>query len=105
MKEITVGTTPTIIWNFPNINPLEIEIAVMTIERAGQIIFEKDMISAIIGEKSLSWKLSQAETLGIGVGFAELALNWMDIHGTRGTGKPLRVSFVRNPISEVMGDG
>ena len=60
---IARGTTPTITYTFNTVRPADIIVAYLTLSQFGETILEKDLLSAGISETSLSWKLSQAETL------------------------------------------
>lgn len=62
---ITRGTTPTITYSFKVVNPSDIEIAFLTITQAGKKMAELALASAVVGESSVSWQLTQAETLAL----------------------------------------
>ena len=100
--QIVVGTTPTITYTFKSVAPSDITTAVLTIRKAGKIVLTKDLWKATVAESSISWTLTQAETLAIGTGDAEMMLNWVTNQGVRGIGKRETVVFVRNHITEVM---
>ena len=102
MTAIVVGTTPTIVYNFKSVAPSDITTAVLTIKKAGSIVLTKDLTDAEVAESSISWTLTQSETLAIGIGDAEMMLNWVTNQGVRGIGKKEMVTFIRNHITEVM---
>ena len=60
---ITRGTTPVIEFTFKHVNVSDIVVIYLTISQSGDDLVERDLSTAIIGEKSVSWKLSQAETI------------------------------------------
>jgi len=59
------GTTPSVQYVFNTVNVSEIVVAYLTIEQNGTLITEKDLTTADVGEKTLTWKLTQVETLKI----------------------------------------
>ena len=63
MAQIIRGTTPTIEFRFNDIEVGEITKAVLTLKQSGTIIIEKQIADATTGESSISWTLSQADTL------------------------------------------
>ena len=102
MQEIVSGTTPTITYTFSQVRPSDIESAVLTAKRRGVIVLAKDLEAATVTEESISWTLTQAETLALGIGSVEIMLNWLDANGKRGVGKTVTVSVTPNHIREVM---
>ena len=105
MQEIVAGTTPIITYTFTQVRPSDITSAVLTVKRRGSIVLEKSLQTATVTDASISWTLTQSETLAIGIGDAEVMLNWLDANGVRGVGKTTTVRIVPNHISEVMTDG
>lgn len=101
MAAIIKGTTPTIIYTFNEISVANIVTAVLTIKRGTNIIIEKNLAAATVGESSLSWKLSQEESLSVS-GNAEMMLNWVLVDGTRGASKTTSVTFAPNHKEEVI---
>lgn len=101
MAAIIKGTTPTIIYTFNEISVSNITAAVLTIKNGSSIIIEEDLSSATVGEKSLSWKLSQEESLAAS-GNAEMMINWVLVDGTRGASKTTSVTFAPNHKEEVI---
>lgn len=99
MINIVIGTTPKITYNFQYVAPNSIDVAVFTIKKGGQIILKKYLSSATIDGNTISWRLSQDETLSIGTGIAEILLNWVNSQGVRGVSKKETVTFVRNHIN------
>ena len=102
MNEIVSGTTPTITYTFNQVRPSEITSAVLTAKRRGVIVLEKNLAAATVTEESISWTLTQEETLALGIGAVEIMLNWLDANGKRGVGKTATVNVTPNHIREVM---
>lgn len=102
MTKIIIGTTPTITYTFKVVPVDSIVTAVLTIKERGVNIIEKDLSDATIGENTLSWTLTQEETLSIGVKSASIMLNWLTADGTRGASREEVVSGANNHIREVI---
>ena len=65
MTRIIIGTTPTITYTFKVVPVDSIVTAVLTIKERGENIIEKDLSDATVGEDTLSWTLTQEETLSL----------------------------------------
>ena len=102
MTEIIIGTTPTIIYKFKVVSPADLTKAILTIKSMGQIILEKTLADATAGEDSLSWTLTQQETLSIGTRSCKMMLNWVTQDGTRGASAETVILGVTNHKSEVI---
>lgn len=102
MTKIIIGTTPTITYKFKVVDVSEITVAILTIKERGTTLIEKDLSDATVGEDSLSWTLSQEETLSIGVKSASMMLNWKLADGTRGASDVVLVTGGDNHIREVI---
>ena len=102
MITIVIGTTPTIIYKFSIISTNDLIQAKMTIKGKNTILLSKFLSEATIGEDNISWKLSQAETLALGVGTRTMMLNWLIADGTRGVSPKETVNVTNNDIAEVM---
>ena len=102
MTEIIIGTTPTITYKFKIVSPTELEKAILTIKIAGQVILEKTLADAVVGEDSLSWTLTQQETLDIGTRSGKMMLNWLTNSGTRGASAETAIMGVTNHKREVI---
>ena len=76
MTQIIIGTTPTITYKFKIVSPAELEKAILTIKIAGSVILEKTLADATVGEDSLSWTLTQQETLSIGTRSGKMMLTY-----------------------------
>lgn len=102
MTRIIIGTTPTITYTFKVVPVSSIVKAVLTVKERGVNIIEKDLSDATVGEDTLSWTLTQEETLAIGARAASIMLNWLTADGVRGASKEEIINGVNNHIREVM---
>ena len=102
MTKIIIGTTPTITYTFKVVPVDSIVTAVLTIKERGVDIIEKDLSDATVGQDTLSWTLTQEETLSIGVKSASIMLNWLTADGTRGASREEVINGVNNHIREVI---
>lgn len=102
MTRIIIGTTPTIKYTFKVVPVSSITDAILTIKERGVNIIEKTLSDATVGEDTISWTLTQEETLAIGVKSASIMLNWLTADGTRGASHEEVVNGVNNHIREVM---
>lgn len=102
MAAIIRGTTPTIEYTFKTVNVDNIVTAYLTIMQRGVVIIEKDLSQADIGEKSLSYSLSQEETLSLAIGKASMMHNFVLGDGTRGASDEVEVDIERNHKNEVI---
>lgn len=102
MAQIIRGTTPTIEFTFKVVDVTSINTAVMTIKQGGQIVVEKDKSTATIGDDSLSWTLSQEDSLSLGCGLVRVMLNWVLADGTRGASDNNGVEMLPNHKNEVI---
>lgn len=85
MATIIRGTTPTITFTFSDIDVSTITVAIMSIKQSGSIKVEKKLANATVGEDSLSWKLTQEETLSFASNTqGTIACDWKLNDGTRG---------------------
>lgn len=102
MAAIVIGTTPTIIYKFSIVDPQDFIAAELTIKNKNSILLKKELTDATIGEDSISWTLTQEDTLGLGTGSMTMMLNWLTADGTRGVSKETIVNATNNHIPEVM---
>lgn len=100
MATIVRGTTPTITYTFDNVEVANITTALLTFKQDGSIVLQKALSDATVGEDSLSWTLTQAETLELGE--TEMMLNWVTTDGTRGVSRRTPIKFASNHIEEVI---
>lgn len=101
MAEIVMGTTPTITYKFKSVDVENITTAILTIKAGPVIRIELDLTEATIGEDTISWTLTQAQTLSV-LGRSEVMINWVTDQGLRGTSAKTMVLFTGNHISEVI---
>ena len=102
MTKIIIGTTPTITYKFKVVDVSEITVAILTIKERGVNIIELNLSDATVGEDSLSWTLTQEETLLIGTRTATMMLNWKPEDGTRGASEEVFITGANNHIREVI---
>ena len=103
MAEIIQATTPTIVYKFSTVRVSDISVAFLTIKQDGVTKLERDLTTATVGDASLSWTLTQEETLS----FAEnetinMMLNWKLADGTRGASRKGSFNIGDNYKDEVI---
>ena len=105
---ITVGTTPTIIFNnFQIVRVSEITDAVLTIKQGGMysrsVLIKRDLSTAEVTATEIAWTLTQEETLGLDPKTqAQICMNFLTASGLRGTSKVVNCYIEDNPLKEVM---
>lgn len=88
MAVIINATTPTIIFSFQTVDPATIVVANMYIKSGGNDVLVKTLEDATVGEASVSWTLTQAESLLLPIGKeVSVVLDWRIADGTRGRSK------------------
>ena len=102
MYKIIIGTTPTITYKFNVVSVSDIVSAILTVKERSENVIEKSLADASVGEDTLSWTLTQQETLDIGVKTASIMLNWKLRDGTSGASKEESITGVNNHVREVM---
>ena len=102
MVFITIGTTPTITYKYKTVSPSDFRACILTIKCNGQILIEKTLSDAEISTDSVSWTLSQAETLSLGTRVAKMMCNWVTADGTRGASEEVYIQGSTNHIREVI---
>ena len=102
MVFITIGTTPTIIYKFKIVSPSDFRACILTIKCNGQKLIEKTLSDAEIGTDSVSWTLTQSETLSLGTRVAKMMCNWVTADGTRGASEITTIRGDTNHIAEVI---
>ncbi len=102
MTKIIIGTTPTITYRFKIVDVSEITVAILTIKERGVNIIELNLSDATVGEDTLSWTLTQEETLQLGGKTATMMLNWKTQDGTRGASEEVFLQGAPNHIREVI---
>ena len=102
MVFIIIGTTPTITYTFKTVSPSDFRMCILTIKCNGQILIEKTLVDAEIGTDTVSWTLSQSETLSLGTRVAKMMCNWVTQDGTRGASEITTIRGDTNHIAEVI---
>lgn len=100
--QIIRGTTPTIQYTFNKVTVANISTAIMTIKQNGVVKVEKELAAASVGEKTLSWTLSQEECFLLKDGLSVIMLNWLTASGTRGASRRYNVEITPNDVNEVI---
>lgn len=62
---IVRGTTPTIRYTFKTIDPSTIVTAYLTMTQGTEVVLEKDIEDATVGDAYIQWSLTQEETLAL----------------------------------------
>lgn len=102
MANIIKGTTPTIQYTFKTVDVSLITTAILTIKQGGVLAVEKTLEAAIVGESTISWRLTQEETLALLVGTVTMMINWVTSDGTRGASTKDMIVIEGNHIEEVI---
>lgn len=102
MAQIIRGTTPTIQFTFNYVQVENISAAVLTIKQSCVEKVEKDITAATAGDKTLSWTLTQAESLSLATGVCKIQCNWVLADGTRGASDNNTVEILPNQVNEVI---
>ena len=102
MIKIIIGTTPTITYKFKIVSPSDFRDCILTIKSNGQIILEKTLSDATVGEDSVSWTLTQEETLALGTKTAKMMINGITYTGKRGASEETIIVGATNHKSEVI---
>ena len=104
MASIIKGTTPTMRFTFRDVDPTRIVTTALTIKQNKELVIERDLTTATVSESdsSISYKLSQEETLSFSVGKVAVMHNWVLDDGTRGASKEAVITIEDNHKDEVM---
>ena len=92
MTAIIRGTTPTLKYTFNDVQVTNITTAYQTIKIDNEPThnIEKDLSTATVEAKAISWKLTQTETLSFGNNI-NVMLNWKMSDGTRGASEKTNI--------------
>ena len=96
MITIALGTTPTILIKPKVVSPKDFVIADLTIKGRNNILLTRNIDTATIEDSQISWKLTQKETLALGVGTYSIMCNWVTGDGTRGITKEDTLQVIDN---------
>lgn len=102
MTRIVIGTTPTITYTFKVVPVNSIVTADLTIRQRTGIVLEKHLSDATVGENTLSWTLTQEETLSLGMQVGTIMVNWLTADGVAGVSEMAMVSGADNHRREVL---
>lgn len=102
MVTVIRGTTPTIRYTFSTINVSDITAAYMTIMMGTSVLMEKDLTQAVVDENSISWTLTQEESLSMTENKVTAMLNWKLADGTRGASARTALFVEKNDKEEVI---
>lgn len=102
MAAIIIGTTPTIQYTFKTVSVEYITKAFLTVKKKGAIILKKELADATVGEDTISWRLTQSDTLAIGTDGARIMCNWLTTDGTRGASAETEIRTKDNHLAEVI---
>lgn len=103
MAQIIRGTTPVLEFTYKDITVSDITKAILTIAQNGSIIIEKDLTTATVRENSLTWTLSQEESLTLNASRnARIVCDWVLSNGTRGRSNVLMVDVGEPGKDEVI---
>lgn len=100
--DIIKGTTPTFVYTFTAVTVSDISEAFFTVKQGGSVIITKDITDAVVGTKTLSFELSQTETLKLEFPECKTMLNWKLSDGTRGASSEQTIHVRENQINEVI---
>ena len=101
MAQIIRGTTPTIEFKFSSVNVANITVADLTIKQGETTVITKDLTSATTGTSSLSWQLTQADTLTLAsVTPVTIVCDWKLNSGLRGRSEILKADIGEPGINE-----
>ena len=103
MYRIISGTTPTLKFTFKDVEPSDIDRAVLTIKGSDrETILTKNLSEGLVGGNYISWTLTQTESLSLGSGTIKVMCNWVTRYGIRGASKEVSIRMAPNHIEEVI---
>lgn len=97
------GTTPTVEFTYSDITVSDITVALLAIKQDKRTIIEKVLSDATVSENSISWTLTQEDTLLLREQRdAYIMCDWKLANGTRGRSKIIVVDVEDPGKSEVI---
>ena len=103
MASIIRGTTPTLEFKYNDIHVGDIAVANLVIKQQGATKITKDITTATSGSNSLSWTLSQTDTLSLAPAkSATIVCDWKTSGGVRGRSVELTVNVEEPGKAEVI---
>lgn len=101
--ELFRGTTPTIYFDFNNVDPADFTSAFLVLKQNDEVVIEKGIDSAAIEENKISWTLTQEETLLLEKDTrTHILCDWRTNSGIRGTSKPALAKISDSGKNEVI---
>lgn len=100
--DIIRGTTPILIFTFDTIDVSDIDVAYLTIIQNGAVTLTKELSEGILGENTISWQLSQEDTLKLNCWSAIVHCDWRLNSGIRGASNPFTMGVANSGKTEVI---
>ena len=101
--ELIRGTTPTLQFTFETIQATDITVAFLVVSQMGQTKIQKGIETATVDDSTMSFKLTQAETLSLVENRPALVtLDWLTGDGTRGRSVETVFSVDNSGVNEVI---
>lgn len=102
MATIIRATTPTITFKYNTVTVSNLAVAELTLKQGGETVILKHLSEATVGADTVSWKLTQEETLSLGQTMVEICCDWKTNDGTRGRSNKASVNTDDPGINEVI---
>lgn len=99
--EIIRGTTPTIIFTFNEIDAADISVCYLLVKQNGQTVIEKTLADAVLSD-SLSFTLTQTDTLSLKLQTAQICLDWKTTGGVRGRSRVYDCAVKEAGVNDVI---
>lgn len=97
------GTTPTITFTFSSVEVSNIQVAYLFVQQIDQTLIEKDISAATVDENSLSWELTQEETLSLkDRSRVKIFCDWRLASGLRGRSEVFETTVDNSGKNEVI---
>lgn len=101
--EIIRGTTPSIIYKFDIVQPEHITVCYLLIKQKGQTVIEKTLNDAVVTSESITFTLTQQDTLQLITPFtAQIMIDWKTEGGVRGRSEIVEVGVKPSGKDEVI---
>ena len=104
MVSIIKGTTPTFRFRYKNVDLSNVTVAYLTVKQNKELVLQRDLSTAIVDatEHTVSYKLTQPETLLFNKGKIMVMHNWLLTDGTRGAMPEAEIQVLDNHKDEVI---
>ena len=96
------ATTPTFILTLPNTVDLSLAANIYFSLKQGKVEIQKENDALVVDGQTVSVYLTQAETLQLSAGSAQLQLNWTYANGSRACSNIVSVNVTENLLKEVV---